>query len=122
MLKKYLFTLAILSLVFATYAAAGVVGSAFIRAPAVVINNNTGSLTNISLVVTNGTGTVSVVGPQNVGQSTTQSAKIAAMYASNFTRNNFYNYNFTYNITNAGEKCIRPKCRCGNDNTCGIST
>lgn len=80
------------------YAGAALVGTASIKAPAVIASNDTGSLTVINLTVTDGTGSVSVVGPENVGESTTQSAHTAAEYASSYLNLNFNNYNFTYAI------------------------
>ena len=84
------------------------IGSASIRAPAVIITNNTGSLTNISVVVTSGNGFVNVTGPRIVGASTLESAYTAAMYASNYTDHNFSHYNFTYSILNAGDNVSGP--------------
>jgi hypothetical protein len=78
MFKKYMVALMFLSIFLASYSAAALVGNSSIRAPAVVLNNNTGSLTSITLRITNGTGKVSVLGPQNVGSTTLQSADIAA--------------------------------------------
>jgi predicted S18 family serine protease len=117
MVKNYMLTLAILSLMLvASYASAQAVGSAqqqiigssSIRAPAVILTNNTGSLTNFSLIITNGDGNVSIKGPAIVGNSTTQSAYTAAMYASNYTGHNFSNYNFTYTILDAGDNVSGP--------------
>ncbi len=84
------------------------VGSAVIRAPAVILSNNTGSLTNITLVVSKGNGTVNVVGPAIVASSTLQSAMTAAMYASNYTGYKFKNYNFTYDIMDTGGNVSGP--------------
>ncbi|MDE1870997.1 MAG: hypothetical protein KGI06_02030 [Candidatus Micrarchaeota archaeon] len=89
-------------------AAAAVVGTASIRAPAVILANNTGSLTNISVVVTNGNGSVRILGPADVAASTIQSAYTAAIYASNYTGHNFSNYNFTYTIEDAGDNVSGP--------------
>ncbi len=108
MIGKYIVALAVLSIMLASYSAAGVVGSASIRAPAVVITNNTGSLTEIRLTITNGTGKVDIIGPAVVGASTLQSAYTAAIYASNYTNHAFGNYNFTYNIMGAGDNVSGP--------------
>lgn len=104
MIAKYMLVLVVLGLIFGlSYSSAAVVGIASIRAPAVVITNNTGSLTNITLTITTGNGNVFVTGPHNVGSSTVQSATTAAQYASNYTGHPFSNYNFTYNIKYAGD-------------------
>lgn len=109
MFRKYMLVLvALMLLPLASYSGAALVGSSSIRAPAVIINNNTGSLTNITLRITNGTGKVSVIGPENVGSSTLQSANTAAEYASNYTNRSFYDYNFTYEIMGAGENVSGP--------------
>ncbi len=84
------------------------VGTASIRAPAVVLENNTGSLTTIKLTITAGSGIVSVIGPQTVANSTVQSAQTAATYASNYTGNKFADYNFTYEIEDAGDNVSGP--------------
>ncbi len=66
MMRNSILALAVLLGLFAVLAnsAPAFVGSAVIKAPAVIISNNTGSLTNITLAVTKGNGTVSVVGPR----------------------------------------------------------
>ncbi|MGI0100820.1 MAG: S16 family serine protease [Candidatus Micrarchaeaceae archaeon] len=107
-MKGYMLLLVVVGLAFASYSNAAVIGTSSIRAPAVLLNNNTGSLTNISLVITNGDGTVKMVGPQTVGQSTTQSAQTAAAYASMYTNHKFNDYNFTYTISNAGNNVSGP--------------
>jgi predicted S18 family serine protease len=83
---------------FAQMAAGAVVGTAMIHAPAVILGNNTGSLTVINLTVTDGRGNVSIVGPAEVAQSTLQSAQTAVYYAAKYLNVNQYNYNFTYDI------------------------
>jgi predicted S18 family serine protease len=108
MIKNYILMLVILSFAILSYSSAAIVGKASIIAPAVILSNNTGSLTNISVVITNGNGHVNVTGPQIVGSSTTQSAYTAAMYASNFTGHDFSNYNFTYEILDAGDNVSGP--------------
>ena len=106
---KYALGLLMVLFAFAlSYSSAALVGIASIRAPAVVLSNNTGSLTNFTLTITNGTGNVMVTGPQIVGASTLQSAQTAAKYASNYTNNNFSKYNFNYSITNAGSNVSGP--------------
>jgi len=107
--SKYPLAIFILGLILAMgLAGAQVVGTSSIRAPAVIIFNNTGSLTSISVVISKGTGFVNVTGPQTVGASTLQSAYTAAMYASNYTNHNFSDYNFTYSIENAGDNVSGP--------------
>ncbi len=92
----------------AAVASPATVGTSFIHAPAVILFNNTGSLTNISVTITNGNGTVNVIGPAVVGQSTIQSAQTAAMYASTYTHHNESLYNFTYSIEDAGDNVSGP--------------
>lgn len=109
MSAKYLLAVFMLGFMLAIgLANAGIVGTSSIRAPAVIIFNNTGSLTQISVVITDGIGFVNVTGPTTVGASTLQSAYTAAMYASNYTGRNFSQYNFTYTIENAGDNVSGP--------------
>ncbi len=102
-MQKYMLLLAVISLIAVSLHAGtlATVGTASIRAPAVILENNTGSLTNITLTITTGNGTVSITGPQTVGSSTNQSAYTAAVYASNYTNRNFSHYNFDYGINDA---------------------
>ncbi|MEM0150054.1 MAG: S16 family serine protease, partial [Candidatus Micrarchaeaceae archaeon] len=81
-------------------AAGALVGSATIHAPAVIMETNQGTLTTITLNVTIGNGSVSIMGPQTVGNSTIKSAKMAAQYASSYLGLDFGDYNFTYAILN----------------------
>ncbi len=90
--------LAVLLLAAAQLTDAGVVGTASIHAPAVILGNNTGSLTIINLTVTDGNGNVTIVGPASVAPSTLQSAQVAVYYAAKYLNINQYNYNFTYDI------------------------
>ncbi len=92
----------------AVAAPATVVGTASLPVPAVILSNNTGSLTNFTLVVTQGTGNVMIVGPSIVGSSTLQSAQAAAQYAAKYLNLKFGNYNFTYNITGGTENVSGP--------------
>lgn len=109
MLKRYIIGLAVLLLLLLPYSKAAIVGTASLRAPAVVLSNNTGSLTNISLTITGkGTGNVVILGPQIVGATTTQSAQIGATYAAAYTNHNFTQYNYTYDIEGAGENVSGP--------------
>lgn len=84
--------------VFISVVGAQVVGTAQIYAPAVILQNNTGVLTLIEVSVSGGNGTVVVTGPQTIGESTTQSAVMAAEYATKYLNVNFNNYNFNYTI------------------------
>lgn len=79
-------------------AASTIIGTAQIYAPAVVLLNNTGTLTIINLTVTKGNGTVTIVGPSIIGQSTYQSADTAVLYATKYLNVSQYDYNFTYGI------------------------
>ncbi|MCL5433359.1 MAG: hypothetical protein M1538_00045 [Candidatus Marsarchaeota archaeon] len=69
-----------------------------IYAPAVIISNNTGILTIISLNVSKGNGSVSISGPYKVGNSTLTSATEGAKYAAKYLNLNFSKYNFSYYI------------------------
>lgn len=71
---------------------------AYINAPAVILQNNSGTLTKIGLNITKGDGNVMILGVPSVGNSTLESAKIAVKYASNYTLTNYSKYNFTYTI------------------------
>ncbi|MCL5429945.1 MAG: hypothetical protein M1504_00520 [Candidatus Marsarchaeota archaeon] len=101
-MRKFLFATILSLALLISFAGAAIVGTASINAPAVVIENNTGVITQINLTVVNGNGTVEVIGPQVVGNSTLQSAEAAAMYASQYLNKNASNYNFYYNISTLG--------------------
>ncbi len=88
--------------------AAATIGTSYVHAPAVILQNNTGILTTISLTISNGTGTTSVVGPAEVGNSTIKSATTAAIYASEFLNKNYSNYNFTYRINDINANVSGP--------------
>lgn len=88
--------------------AQSLVGTATIQAPAVIIQNNSGSLTTIDLAVLHGTGSVSINGPAIVGTSTLQSATTAAQYAAKYAGVNFADYNFTYTILDASSNVSGP--------------
>ncbi|MEM3841639.1 MAG: S16 family serine protease [Candidatus Micrarchaeaceae archaeon] len=75
-----------------------IVGRSTIYAPAVILSNNSGIITEINLTITSGTGSVQIVGPRSVGLSTLDAAKSAALFASNYLGLNESNYNFTYQI------------------------
>lgn len=75
-----------------------IIGAASIHAPAVDLSQNIGTLTNISVLVTKGNGTVKIIGPLNIANDTKQSAFLAASYASRYMGLSLENYNFTYDI------------------------
>ncbi len=77
------------------------IGTSSIHAPAVILENNSGILTVISLTVTKGTGIVTISGPSEVGNSTLESAQTAAAAAANYLGINFKNYNFEYVINDS---------------------
>lgn len=81
---------------------------AYIHAPAVVLENNTGTLTVIRLDVTPGNGNVIVNGATEVANSTIDSAYAAAEYASKYTSFNFSKYNFTYTIEGVNSNVSGP--------------
>ena len=81
---------------------------AYIHAPAVVLENNTGTLTTIRLNVTPGNGNVIVNGAAEVANSTIDSAYTAAEYASEYTHFNFSKYNFTYTIEGVNSNVSGP--------------
>jgi hypothetical protein len=89
-------------------ASASFVGSAIINAPAVIISNNTGSLTRISLTVTTGTGNVTFTDRSAVASSTYDSALLAANYGAYYSGKNFSNYNFIYTINDSGNNVSGP--------------
>ncbi len=106
-MKAYLL-LAILSFAMFSCGCASYVGNASIFAPAVLLSNNTGTLTTINLTVTTGTGLVSVNGPQHVGNSTIQSAEDAAAYATSYLHLNKSHYNFEYLIEDNASSVSGP--------------
>ena len=84
-----------------------IVGSASLLAPA-VINNNTGTLTNISVTVTKGTGYVEILGPRSIGGDTNASALNASMSAAQYLGLNYRNYNFIYTIADYNQSVSGP--------------
>jgi predicted S18 family serine protease len=84
------------------------IGSSFIHAPAVMENENLGTLTDIYLNVTTGNGNVSIKGPKVIGESTISSAQTAVAYATYYLKFNESKYNFTYTIKNAGDNVSGP--------------
>ncbi len=106
--KQPLFLLLALSLLMLGGATAATVGHASIYAPAVVLGNNTGSLTEISLLVTTGNGLVSISGPTSVNTSTLDSAVTAADYASIYLQKNESQYDFNYTIADFNSSVSGP--------------
>jgi predicted S18 family serine protease len=98
----------VLMLLFSGAAKASFVGNASIYAPAVVLGNDSGSLTRISLVITTGKGSVVINGPTSVANDTLASAITAATYASSYERLNFSRYDFTYRISDNGTNVSGP--------------
>ncbi len=108
MKMRYLVPGIMLAVMLASVTGAAFVGSASIRAPAVIVYNNTGSLTTISLTITNGNGTVSFTNPSAVANSTHDSAYVAARYGSSYAGRNFSRYNFVYTVTDLGNNVSGP--------------
>ncbi|MCL4372375.1 hypothetical protein M1373_03600 [Candidatus Marsarchaeota archaeon] len=103
------YSLAFMFLIFtAGYAGAQIVGTASIHAPAVILENNSGVITVINLTVTKGIGYVSISGPAVVGNSTLNSSVAAAHVASALLHKNFNDYNFSYDIYDAGANVSGP--------------
>lgn len=96
--KEYL--LLVLLLFFASFHAASVIGSAYIYAPAVLLNQNQGTITKISLNVTKGTGIINITGASSIGDATTQSAYTAVAYATSYLNMNASKYNFFFSFNN----------------------
>ncbi len=82
--------------------------TAHIHAPAVLLNENRGTLTNISLNITSGTGLVNISGPAEVGNSTLASAMSAAAYASAYVGVNESAYDFRYYIRDSSVNVSGP--------------
>ena len=108
MQSRYIIVLLAVSLILASGSAAATVGTASIRAPAVILYNNTGSLTGITVNITTGNGSVNVTGAKYIASSTVQSAQTAAMYGANYTGHNFYDYNYTYDIISQSDNVSGP--------------
>ena len=79
-------------------ALAQTIGTAQIHAPAVLLQNNTGVITTISLAVSPGNGDVTVTGPAEVASSTVNSARTAADAGAQYLGLNPNSYNFSYVI------------------------
>ncbi|MDE1804979.1 MAG: hypothetical protein KGH59_04330 [Candidatus Micrarchaeota archaeon] len=93
--------------VLCTLAYASQVGQASISAVAVE-QLGTGGITTITLNVTNGNGSVSVVGPSSVGNDTLQSAYTAVAYATSYLGLSQNMYNFTYTIMDSNSSVSGP--------------
>ncbi len=106
--SKAIFIALTIALIITTSGAQSVVGKATIRAPAVILGNNTGSLTQINLTVYKGSGVVTVTGAAVIGNSTTQSALTAAKYATQYLNLNYSKYNFTYTVFKGGQNVSGP--------------
>ena len=79
-----------------------------IHVPAVLGNTNTGIISTIQLNLSKGNGTVKIIGPSGVGESTLGSAELGVAYASNFTGINESKYNFTYAIFDNSSNVTGP--------------
>jgi predicted S18 family serine protease len=100
--------MAVLILLLAGVPKAAFVGNSSIVAPAVILTNDSGSLSQISLAITTGNGTVTVKGPLQVGNDTNASAMTAARYASSYLDFNFSRYNFAYYINDTHSNISGP--------------
>jgi predicted S18 family serine protease len=105
---SYYISAIVLTVMLASMSGAGFVGSASINAPAVIVYNNTGSLTMITLTITNGNGNVVFTNASMVANDTLQSSEVAARYASSYSGMNFSRYNFTYTIHDGGANVSGP--------------
>lgn len=105
--KILFYVLAITAL--SSCAFAGVVGTSYVHVPAVISNENSGTLTTFNLTITgSGTGSINIKGPQYVGNDTLQSARTAVDYASSYVGVNESMYNFTYTISDIGTNVSGP--------------
>ena len=106
---RYCFLVAsTLAFLLLNFAGATIIGTATIRAPAVIVTNNTGSLTIINLTVSSGTGSVGVVGPTEIGNSTVQSADIAANYATEYLSDQIPELQFHVLHSRCRRECFGP--------------
>jgi predicted S18 family serine protease len=106
--EGYLLTALAIAAILISVSGAQTVGSAVIRAPAVIIYNNTGSLTTITLTISNGNGTVSFANASEIASDTYDSAYTAAQYASFYAGRNFSHYNFRYTVNDGGSNVSGP--------------
>lgn len=106
--SNYLISGVMLVVMLACISNAAFVGSSRIRAPAVVLYNNTGSLTTITLTITTGSGNVSFADSSAVADSTLGSAYAAAQYGSIYAGKNFSKYNFVYTVNDRGINVSGP--------------
>ncbi|MEM3482963.1 MAG: S16 family serine protease [Candidatus Micrarchaeaceae archaeon] len=79
-----------------------------IHAPAVITNENKGTLTIITLNLTSGNGTVTISGPVSVGVSTLASAREAVAVASSYLGINSSHYNFSFAISDKNVSVSGP--------------
>ncbi len=79
-----------------------------IHAPAVLLNQDQGTIALVTLNVTSGNGTVTISGPAEVGNSTIQSAETAAAYAARYAGVSEHDYNFNYNIADPSSNVSGP--------------
>ena len=79
-----------------------------IHVPAVLGNTDTGIISIITLNVSSGNGSVKILGPQHVGQSTLQSAITGVNYATKYLNLNESNFNFTYTINDNTSNVTGP--------------
>lgn len=107
-MKASMFALLALAVLSGAVFAQNIIGTSTIRAPAVIISNETGSLTTFNLVVQKGNGSVRINGPAIVGNSTIQSALAAAQYGSFYLGLNETKYNFTYTIEDSAANVSGP--------------
>ncbi len=107
-ISRYLVLSILLVFISVNLASASVVGTSSIYAPAVLIQNNSGSLTKFSLVVTTGNGNVKITGPISVANSTLESAQTAIMYAASYLNLNYSKYNFSYTIGDMNQSVSGP--------------
>lgn len=104
----YLIPAAIVAAMLISVSGAAVVGTSAIHAPAVILFNNTGSLTTITLTISNGNGTVSFANESEIANDTRASANTAAQYAAFYTHRNFSAYNYRYSIYDGGGNVSGP--------------
>lgn len=79
-----------------------------IHVPAVLGNTDTGVISVITLNVTSGNGSVKILGPTHVGQSTYLSAVTGVSYAAKYLNLNKSSLNFTYTINDNTSNVTGP--------------
>jgi uncharacterized protein len=103
MARLYFYLLAALAL--AGYSSAF---TTYIHAPAVLLQQNNGTLTVIALNITPGNGRIYISGPSSVGNSTLVSAKTAVGYATSLLGLNTGNYNYHFVIMDNNSSVSGP--------------